>query len=60
MARTDLNRIKTLQQNNRKNIDYLEGKVTELEKELEQKLQLLDAKLNGGSDLSVAVRDPHV
>lgn len=45
MARTDLNRIKTLQQNNKKNIDFLENKVTELEQELEQKLKLLDAKL---------------
>ena len=45
VAKTDVNRIKTLQQNNRREIELLEQKVGALETELEQKLKLLDEKL---------------
>ena len=44
IARTDVNRIKTLQQNNRKEIELLEGQIVKLEKELEQKLLRLEEK----------------
>ena len=43
-ARTDLSRITTLQQKNRKHVEELEKKIFWLEKELEDKLERLEAK----------------
>ena len=40
-----MNKIKTIQINNRKNIEDLESTVTKLEQELEAKIKLLDARL---------------
>ena len=57
VAKTDLNRIKTLQRNNSKDIGSLELQVIKLEKELEDKLKLLDAKMIN-TDLHVQARDP--
>ena len=42
---TEVRKIKTLQTNNRRNIEDLEAKVGSLEKILEQKLQQLEKKL---------------
>ena len=39
-----MNKIKTLQQNNRKDIEQLETQVGQLEKELADKLKQLEAK----------------
>ena len=42
IAKTEMHNIKTLQQNNRKEIELLEVQVGQLEKELADKLQKLD------------------
>ena len=53
MAKTDLRRIRTLQQNNRRDIEELENQASKLEKELETKLKLLDEKF-ATKDLSLS------